>query len=66
MAKIGTDILHAYYKTGYIQAIDDFAEALKKRYPIMENDLFTVNDVLQKEIDRIAEQLKEGSADNEL
>lgn len=58
-------LMDVRYKAGYTKAIEDFAEALKKRYPIMENGLFTINDVLQKEIDRIAEQLKEGSADNE-
>ena len=38
--------------------IDEFVGKLKKRYPIMENDLFTVNDKLHDEIDKIAEQMK--------
>lgn len=42
------------------KAIDEFVEKLKKRYPIAENDLFTINDVLHTEIDKIAEQMKEG------
>lgn len=38
--------------------IDKFADKLKKKYPIMENDLFTVNDKLHDEIDKIAKQMK--------
>lgn len=42
------------------EAIDEFAKRLKNKYPIMENDLFTVNDVLHREIDKTAEQMKGG------
>jgi transposase-like protein len=49
------------YANGYKQAVDEFAKRLKKKYPIMENDLFTVNDVLHREIDKIAEELKRSS-----
>lgn len=42
------------------KVIDEFAEKLKKKYPLMENDLFLVNDVLRKTIDEIAEQMKVG------
>jgi hypothetical protein len=30
MAEIGTDILHAYYNTGYKQALTNLIEELKK------------------------------------
>ena len=41
--------------------IDEFADKLKKRYPIMQNDLFTINDDLHDEIDKIAKQMKGGN-----
>lgn len=39
------------------QAIKEFAKRLKEMYPIMENDLFIVNDVLQRTIDKIVEEM---------
>ena len=47
-------------KVGYNKAIDDFAKRMKIEYPIAENDLFTINDTLHINIDKIAEQLKAG------
>ena len=47
-------------KIGYNKAIDDFAKRMKIEYPIAENDLFTINDTLHINIDKIAEQLKAG------
>lgn len=55
MASIGTEILHTYYKTGYIQAIDDFFEKIME-YCSMSNMNRTM-------IRQIAEQLKAGGVD---
>lgn len=65
-----------FYKAGYTKAIDDFAEALKsdefQKYNIdmvfeTSRDLTYTQctDAFCEYIDIIAEQLKEGSADNE-
>jgi hypothetical protein len=45
------------------KVINEFAEKLKNKYPLMENGLFLVNDMLRKTIDEIAEQLKAGGID---
>lgn len=47
-------------KMGYNKAIDDFVKRMKIEYPIAENDLFTINDTLHININKIAEQLKAG------
>lgn len=54
--------IHEISRVARLETIEVFAKALKKRYPIAENDLFTINDTLHREIDKIAEQLKKGSA----
>lgn len=51
-------------KDGYVKAIDDFAEALKREYPICTNDFgFVINETAHKTIDKIAKRLKEGASD---
>lgn len=42
-------------KMGYNKAIDDFVKRMKIEYPIAENDLFTINDTLHININKIAE-----------
>lgn len=59
-----------FYKAGYTKAIDDFVTKLKEEkfngYETLE-DYFEnyIECVSVEDIDMIAEQLKEGSADNE-
>lgn len=53
------------YSIGYNNALDDFVNEMKMKYPIMENALFTVNDTLHRTLDEIAEQLKVGG-DNDI
>lgn len=55
MASIGTEILHTYYKTGYIQAIDDFVETVRRKFPDDRNAITN--------LEIIAEQLKAGDVD---
>ena len=46
------------YRRGYAKAIDDFAEKMKKKYPIAECGFGLINDTLHKNIDDIATELK--------
>lgn len=51
-------LINLGYRRGYAKAIEEFAEALKKKYPIAECGFGLINDTLHKNIDEIAEQLK--------
>ena len=59
MAKHASDVKDAYEK-GRADGIDEFAKAMKRKYPLMENDFgMTFNDGIHKNIEETAEQLKE-------
>lgn len=46
-------------KDGYAKAIEEFAEAVKKKYPICTNDFgMVINESAHKTIDEIAKELK--------
>ena len=45
-------------KQSFNIAITEFAERMKKRYPLAENDLFTINDTLHRALDEIAEEMR--------
>jgi flagellar biosynthesis/type III secretory pathway protein FliH len=46
-------------KDGYAKAIEEFAEAMKKKYPICTNDFgMVINESAHKTIDEIAKELK--------
>ena len=47
------------YKDGYANAIEEFAEAMKMKYPICTNDFgMVINESAHKTIDEIAKELK--------
>lgn len=57
---MSADDIEEIAKNVRAKAIDEFAKKLKKKYPLMENGLFSINDMLRKTIDDIAEQMKAG------
>ena len=47
------------FKDGYAKAIEEFVEAVKKKYPICTNDFgMVINESAHKTIDEIAKELK--------